>query len=66
MTTQEKRFFRREIINFTLQEIASWQSVYLRSFPDKRLTFVKQFTREHEVEVYGLTLAIYSQYVTYK
>jgi hypothetical protein len=65
MNTEEKRMCRREIINFVLQEVTSGQSVYLTFFPDERLTFIKHFTREHEAKVYGLTLAIYSQYVTY-
>lgn len=61
MTIQEKRFLRRELINWHLQN-----NDYANR-PDNafRLHDLKFLVRNGEVYRYGVTLAIYSQYVTY-
>lgn len=58
MSTQEKRFFRRELINYYLQQNALTSPIFRYN--------VKRMVRDMEVHHYGLTLAIYSQFVTYK
>jgi hypothetical protein len=58
MTTQEKRFIRREVINYCLQK-------YSQSKTTPILDPIKDFVRWYEVKNYGCTLPVYSQYVIY-
>jgi hypothetical protein len=55
MSTQEKRFFRRELINY-------WIKTCKGIMP---INHIISLIRLDEIEKYGLTLNIYSQYVTY-
>lgn len=65
MDTEEKRFLRRELINYYLQRIALKDSNNFHN-ADFILRDLKFLVRNGEVYRYGLTLAVYSQYVTYK
>lgn len=49
MQTQEKRAFRREIINFALHEIYFGRVLSVLFNPNSKLSFIKSFVREYEL-----------------
>lgn len=64
MEHDEKRFLRRELINYYLHQIALGEgnNFHNRHFILRDLKFL---VRNGEVYRYGVTLATYSQFVTY-